>query len=206
MYSGPISKSEAEAKKAFNAYRLISICIAGLDRYLTEGLKHPVPQHANPTDHALDLTNTDFYQDHKAGQRHVDELAASWLEHESKFNADIKNTTEKEYDFDAVEPYLRKQSFGRQGFIRNALQTWILMERNMINYSRNLLAYGVRLGMYSECSSWLCFSVSNNTVIVGMGVLLATVWVNLAQTADKIVRLYLFLTACDILILIRTTL
>jgi len=48
-------------------------------------------------------------------------------------------------------------------------QTTILIERNMINYSRNLLAYGVRLGMY-----------------LGMGLLLATVWVNLAQTSEKV--------------------
>ena len=27
-------------------------------------------------------------------------------------------------------------------------RTWYLLERNGINYSRNLLAYGVRIGMY----------------------------------------------------------
>jgi len=45
----------------------------------------------------------------------------------------------------------------------------VLIQRTMINYWRNLLAYGVRAGMY-----------------VGMGVLLGTVWVNLAQTDVKI--------------------
>ena len=39
----------------------------------------------------------------------------------------------------------------RSGFISGWNQTVILMERNMLNYSRNLLAYGVRLGMYREC-------------------------------------------------------
>lgn len=34
----------------------------------------------------------------------------------------------------------------------------------VLNYRRNLLAYGVRMGMY-----------------LGMGVLVATVWVNMAQ-------------------------
>lgn len=48
-------------------------------------------------------------------------------------------------------------------------RTSILTKRNFLNYSRNLLAYGIRLGMY-----------------LGMGILLATVWVNLSQTDTRI--------------------
>lgn len=49
-------------------------------------------------------------------------------------------------------------------------QTITLTRRNFDNYSRHLLAYGVRIGMY-----------------IGMGVLLATVWVNLAETDTRII-------------------
>lgn len=52
---------------------------------------------------------------------------------------------------------------------RLAFATWILTVRNMINYRRNLLAYGVRFAMY-----------------IGMGVLLATVWVNLDNSDSRI--------------------
>lgn len=82
--------------------------------------------------------------------------------------------------------------------VRRALrQTGILMERNMINYSRNLLAYGVRLGMYRECYISLCCkrSLDVDSFVVGMGVLLATVWVNLAQTSVKIVSVPLLLSS-----------
>lgn len=48
-------------------------------------------------------------------------------------------------------------------------RTITLTRRNFVNYSRNLLAYGVRLSMY-----------------IGMGILLATVWVKLAQTSTRI--------------------
>jgi hypothetical protein len=40
-----------------------------------------------------------------------------------------------------------------------ASKTWVLTERNFLNYSRNILAYGVRVGMY-----------------IGMAVLIALVW------------------------------
>ena len=47
----------------------------------------------------------------------------------------------------------------RNTFKRAMHQTWILMERNMINYSRNLLAYGIRLAMYSESSFILVLEI-----------------------------------------------
>lgn len=48
-------------------------------------------------------------------------------------------------------------------------RTVTLTRRNFLNYSRNLLAYGVRLGMY-----------------LGMGILLATVWVHLSPTSSHL--------------------
>jgi len=42
-------------------------------------------------------------------------------------------------------------------------------ERNLKNYSRNLLAYGIRFGMY-----------------IGMGVLLALAWMRLGTSSNKI--------------------
>lgn len=43
------------------------------------------------------------------------------------------------------------------------------MKRMTLNYTRNLLAYGVRIGMYA-----------------GMGFLLATIWIRLAEVDTKI--------------------
>jgi len=46
---------------------------------------------------------------------------------------------------------------------------WVLTERNLVNYTRNLLGYGVRLAMY-----------------IGMGVMLATIWIRLPQVDSRI--------------------
>lgn len=48
-------------------------------------------------------------------------------------------------------------------------RTLTLTRRNFLNYSRNLLAFGVRIGMY-----------------LGMGILLATVWLHLSPTSTRI--------------------
>ncbi|TDL20626.1 P-loop containing nucleoside triphosphate hydrolase protein [Rickenella mellea] len=152
MYAGPVDK---------------------LDSYVAQVLERPVALHANPTDHALDLVNTDFFSDATEGKNHINELASRWKAHESGFDSG-RNTLEigrsdAEKAVDPIHAWSQERRVAKQSLRRAFHQTWILIERNILNYSRNLLAYGVRLGMY-----------------LGMGVLLATVWVNLAPTSAKI--------------------
>lgn len=178
--------------------------------YLSEGLKHPVPLHANPADHALDVVHTDFISDAEARAKHVADLAMKWMvyasehpnEHAVKRNMTGAWCSEEQKDGDCTTTGSPKKSRKNGGSQRGYLgvmsrgwhQTVILMERNMLNYSRNLLAYGVRLGMYRE----LLFPGKELILLklmyieVGMGILLATVWVNLAQTSAKIVSSRLF--------------
>ncbi|TDL28023.1 P-loop containing nucleoside triphosphate hydrolase protein [Rickenella mellea] len=152
MYSGPVDR---------------------LDEYLAQVLERPVAMHANPTDHALDLINTDFFSDAKEGQNHIDELSSRWRTRGGRYNSvrttleTRPSTEEKEstLDADPIHVWSQERRVAKQSIRRAFHQTWILIERNILNYSRNLLAYGVRLGMY-----------------LGMGFLMATVWVNLAQT------------------------
>ncbi|KAH8091409.1 P-loop containing nucleoside triphosphate hydrolase protein [Cristinia sonorae] len=139
--------------------------------FLDQSLGHPVPLHANPTDHAIDLVNTDFLPDTESRVRHVTEYAerwASWASVNGLGPQYIKNESDEmsRYSQTTVD----RPSGGVWQGVKNGLyRTGVLMERNAINYSRNLLAYGVRAGMY-----------------IGMGVMLATIWVNLAQTSDKV--------------------
>jgi len=58
---------------------------------------------------------------------------------------------------------------GTKNLINNFRKLNVLMYRNLLNYSRNVLAYGIRLAMYS-----------------GMGLLLATIWIHLGYSAEKI--------------------
>jgi len=145
----------------------------GLDKYLAEGLRHPVPNHANPTDVALDLVSTDFISDPAERERHIDSASRSWAAYSEAYPMEHTAAPYEKYG-DCLSISLRPdQSKNTQrvaGGVKLAIsRTVVLMERNVLNYSRNLLAYGVRLGMY-----------------LGMGILLATVWVNLAQTSAKV--------------------
>ncbi|KAI0315703.1 P-loop containing nucleoside triphosphate hydrolase protein [Amylostereum chailletii] len=142
--------------------------IGRLDAYLAEGLSHSVSQHANPSDHALDVVNTDFMVDSAEAIRHVEGLARCWSEYAAKHHAGHRLTfLEPKHGSLAVGAASRSETW--RGLTVGMRRTWCLMERNALNYSRNLLAYGVRIGMY-----------------LGMGVLLATVWVNLPQTSAKV--------------------
>ncbi|KAL5524718.1 hypothetical protein ACEPAF_9863 [Sanghuangporus sanghuang] len=146
-----------------------------LSKYLDKGLSHPVPLHANPADHALDVTSTDFIRDAAQREMRARELAERWETYAQVHQAEyIPHLTAKIERGVAIAKKLQNPVGEERRSVlgnlhRGIHQTFILMERNAINYSRNLLAYGVRIGMY-----------------LGMGVLLATVWVNLAQTSAKI--------------------
>lgn len=144
-----------------------------LDVYLGDGLGCPVPQHANPADVALDVFNTDFLASPAQRETHVDEFATRWAEYASTHGLvrekDEHETLGGDYADDCEPRLVRRRKGLAHGVARNLHRTAILMERNVLNYSRNLLAYGVRIAMY-----------------VGMGVMLATIWVNLAQTSAKV--------------------
>ncbi|KAH9935196.1 P-loop containing nucleoside triphosphate hydrolase protein [Epithele typhae] len=139
--------------------------ISRLDAYLADGLTHPVPVHANPSDHALDVVNTDFMADSDEALTHVTHIEQAWRDYAAR------NPQYHMLNARSGESALQMQPGTKyvQGFKVGLSRTWYLIQRNWINYSRNLLAYGVRLGMY-----------------LGMGILLATVWVNLPQTSAKI--------------------
>ncbi|TCD65881.1 hypothetical protein EIP91_002041 [Steccherinum ochraceum] len=158
-----------------------------LDVYLDEGLQHPVPQHANPTDHAVDLVNTDFILDPEERSNRVSGYAEAWKAYQAskKTETDTSVTEVKEAIDEKRSSRVRSSMLSSMTMSRDARhdiatrvgrgmrmdisRTTILMQRNMLNYNRNLLAYGVRFSMY-----------------LSMGVFCGTIWVNLAQTSAKV--------------------
>lgn len=147
-----------------------------LAAYLADALGRPVPVHANPADHALDLFNTDFMADAAASEARVSELAKRWATYAQAHGLappqekdEHETLTERASSTARVSRTAAMRTGILDALARDARRTGILVERNMLNYSRNLLAYGVRVGMY-----------------LGMGVMLATIWVNLAQTSAKV--------------------
>lgn len=61
-------------------------------------------------------------------------------------------------------------SYGKVGMLHALYRhTLILSQRTMVNYARNLLAFGIRFAMYG-----------------GMGVMLATIWIHIGYGASTI--------------------
>jgi hypothetical protein len=146
----------------------------------------------NPADHIIKIVNTDFIRDATQAAERIDKLVSAWTTSRPSHDTAL-NTIEVGMDEKGVAERGREGRVVGQGrMLRLALKnTYVLMERNVLNYRRNLLAYGVRMGMYRGWSEFHMLESGILTlpgVIVGMGILLATVWVNLALEDTKIVR------------------
>ncbi|KAI0031344.1 P-loop containing nucleoside triphosphate hydrolase protein [Vararia minispora EC-137] len=138
-----------------------------LATYLDVGLSRPVPFHANPSDHALDAVNTDFMPNSAEAEAHVERLATTWKAYA------IAHTSIHDVSNAPKNVLVERRTLKRAALVHSLRvllsRTWYLMVRNWINYSRNLLAYGVRLGMY-----------------FGIGILLATIWTKLPADSSHL--------------------
>jgi ABC-type multidrug transport system ATPase subunit len=123
---------------------------------------YPIPEYYNPADHLLDLVSTDFGGDAKSDTK-VDVVQKLWT---AQAAADAR---QRASDDNGKELEMDDHHVGGKSVGHYVAVTGTLMERTVINYSRNLLAYGVRLGMYA-----------------GMGFLLATIWIRLGDSDGKI--------------------
>ncbi|TIB61991.1 hypothetical protein E3P77_03917 [Wallemia ichthyophaga] len=126
-------------------------------------LGYRFPQYSNPADVVMGLVNTDFNNESSAdieegGVSQLDSLVQAWKENGSE---------DHQHKFESLPPPRKSQP--KENFLNFSNKTYTLIQRNLVNYSRNLLAYGVRMAMY-----------------VGLGVLLATIWVNLKQSDDRL--------------------
>lgn len=145
-------------------------------------LGHSCPQHTNPADFVMSLVSTDFSSSH---QREDVDISCTDDRDSSAILAergDVEAFASQFQQRDTTVQYPRAVGIRESNHNSCSLgssksqtlrifwfKTWILLYRNWLNYSRNLMAYGVRGGMY-----------------VGLGILLATVWVNLKQDSQHL--------------------
>lgn len=124
--------------------------------------------HHNPADIMLDLASFDFASssstDHKLT---LDDLVARW---KTKHASQQTSGTLSHHDHSVKA---RKTGLGYR--IRALLHsTLILSHRNIVNYSRNLLAYGIRFG--ALVSAFLVRNVTECTgMFIGMGLMLGLI-------------------------------
>ncbi|GAA5822943.1 hypothetical protein JCM5353_007906 [Sporobolomyces roseus] len=142
MYNGPISE---------------------LDSYLS-WTGSPTPKFANPADHAIQLVNTEFMKadsQHHTALEHLTHYSELWSRYGIEKPLVTHDVPENHFE--------RSRKGGTKNLVNNLRKLNVLMYRNLLNYSRNVLAFGIRLAMYA-----------------GMGLLLATIWIHLGYSAEKI--------------------
>jgi len=143
----------------------------------------PVPRFVTPVEHAMNMLNNDFdpilTEDPTIVTRpkpSIDEFRARYLStvsdlmDEEKHAGKLSLTDTLPVVGDGASFTDAYESYYRAGTLGTLWQkTYVLSERMAKNYSRNLLAYGVRAGMYG-----------------GMGLMLATIWIKLGLADTKI--------------------
>ncbi|KAI9333162.1 P-loop containing nucleoside triphosphate hydrolase protein [Zopfochytrium polystomum] len=115
----------------------------------------PIPRFANPADHAIDLVNADFELATESNIRQSILALAHF--HQGRTRSFNKSST-------TALPLAHATH--RSHFISHTL---ILSHRIFVTYTRNFIAYGVRVGMY-----------------FGMGVMMALIWLKLGSNASTV--------------------
>ncbi|KAJ7754347.1 ABC-2 type transporter-domain-containing protein [Mycena maculata] len=145
-----------------------STCFSGkaddLEGFL-ERWGHPVGKFTTPSDHAMNFLNKDFTQ--TTGQE-ISSDARAFRNFYLSTNPSVPDSVFKVADPEAFVGVDTES--GRSGALGTLFwNTMVLSERTAVNYSRNMLAYGVRAGMYA-----------------GMGLMLATIWIRLGSDDSTI--------------------
>ncbi|KAJ3411932.1 hypothetical protein HDV05_001513 [Chytridiales sp. JEL 0842] len=151
--------------------------VAQMGDYFEEFGK-PIPRFVNPADHAIDLVNRDFDPVSMELLR-ISTIAADKANPNDEFSpakvAEDLYAFEKRYNASkdaavkAKVANITDKISSRRETNHFFQHTYILSERTVLNYSRNLLAYAVRLAMY-----------------IGMGIMMATIWIRLGSADSTI--------------------
>ncbi|KAI0789359.1 P-loop containing nucleoside triphosphate hydrolase protein [Abortiporus biennis] len=140
----------------------------------------PVDQYSTAVEHAMNFLNNDFAGEGRSSADTEQSTRAPKLKPSAnEFRDYYLSTLGVKYDLNHhISPDAEKfqqereveEEEGKAGYLATMWwNTLVLSERCLLNYSRNLLAYGVRLGMYA-----------------GMGLMLATIWIRLGTSDSKI--------------------
>ncbi|KAJ7806621.1 P-loop containing nucleoside triphosphate hydrolase protein [Mycena leptocephala] len=145
-----------------------STCFSGkvsdLERFL-ERWGYPVGKFTNPSDHAMNFLNNDFAG---AARREAYTGARAFRQFYLSTNPSLPEIVLRPEGSRSL--LVPEAEDGKAGVLTTLFwNTMVLSQRTAVNYSRNLLAYGVRAGMYA-----------------GMGLMLATIWIQLGTDDSTI--------------------
>lgn len=135
--------------------------VSGVTQYFAD-LGYPTPMYMNPAEYMIDLVNTDFIQNQDEAQRRLEHLQSSWKrsEQHEAISKRISETSSHRSSRDGGVPQEKANSL---------MIPLTLIHRSLIKSYRDVVAYGIRIGMY-----------------VCLAVLMGTVWLRLKPDQNNI--------------------
>jgi hypothetical protein len=146
-----------------------------------ESVGFPIPLHFNPAEFLLDLINVDFAEDKAFAKGRLGQIHSAWNSstqigvsnnlaaasglRDEDWHGNMSEKLSPGSEKTKSEPLEVKGSTGPSQF----LIPLTLLQRNFIKSYRDVVAYGVRLAMYT-----------------GLAIMMGTVWLRLATTQDAI--------------------
>ena len=132
--------------------------IPGLHRFLT-GIGCPIPDHTNPAEYVLDLTNMDF-DDSKTEKTDVEAIHSGWQSSTAAHDLEVTLRA-------LSDAKLRLNAFAHKpGFLP---QVMTLLHRALIKSFRDIVAYWIRVAMY-----------------LGLAIMMGTIWLRLSTSQENI--------------------
>ena len=117
-----------------------------------ESAGYPMPVHINPAEFLLDAVNIDFAPDREAARHKLAQLQAQWADAASFQLGDEDSRPWHSLD----------RPLGRSAERRTYTMPLVLLQRLFIKSYRDVIAYGIRLAMYT-----------------GLAIMMGTVWLRL---------------------------
>ena len=133
----------------------------GLESYF-DTIGYPIPLHTNPAEFILDLVNVDFAKDKSAAKTHLEKIHNSWA------------TSSKSQDVSRHVSSLSQNNTGVL-YVENTSRpsvttvTWTLLHRAFIKSYRDMIAYQIRIAMYTA-----------------LAIMMGTVWLRLPYEQTSI--------------------
>ncbi|KAF5379697.1 hypothetical protein D9615_005737 [Tricholomella constricta] len=165
-YSGPVEDLEGYFERWGKPVGKF-VCILSTLLLFVPSSDRSRDQHT-PAEHAMNFLNNDFIDSNESKGASVHDLREYYLSTIKTRDAPLISTEDELEDSSPDDE--AADELGKAGPLGTLFwNTVVLSERSSKNYSRNLLAYGVRAGMYG-----------------GMGLMLATIWIRLGHKDSTI--------------------
>ena len=169
-----IASIHQPSTSTFNLFDKLLLLSAGKTHYFGptrqavphyQTLHHKVPLHVNPAEYLLEMVNVDFASDKEAAKKHLDEMQGQWMSspRAKDLSAYVSDVEQKSGTLE-VEHHEKKPSMPSI--------TLTLLHRSFVKSYRDVVAYGIRLAMYT-----------------GLAIMMATVWFRLDAEQESIIPL-----------------